>query len=252
MNKICLFFLLVFTFFLSFSPVLAQDISLGVANYVPVEGDNIEDGSIVSFAQEGYFLTKEAYDPKTIGIVNLKPAVAFEVKMEIKTYPVISSGIVYVRVNTGNGGIKKGDLIASSTTPGVGMKATQSGYVVGSALDDFSESGVGKIPLYLNLHPYYLGSTTSQSLWSIFNLGALGAFEKPSTVLKYIIAGILVIISLVAGFFSFGMLARTGVEALGRNPLAGRTIQVGIALNVIITVAIIASGLAIAYLVLRL
>jgi len=52
------------------------------------------------------------------------------------------------------------------------------------------------------------------------------------------------------GFVAFGRVAGRGVEALGRNPLAARVIQLGIFLNVFITVAIIAAGILVAILIL--
>ncbi|HRN96392.1 MAG TPA: hypothetical protein PLD54_03025, partial [Candidatus Levybacteria bacterium] len=76
--------------------------------------------------------------------------------------------------------------------------------------------------------------------------------EEPTTVFKYFLAGLIMVLAFVIGFFSFGRIANTGIEALGRNPLASRMIQLGIMLNVLITVAIIASGLVMAYFVIRL
>ena len=64
-------------------------------------------------------------------------------------------------------------------------------------------------------------------------------------------AGIVVLLSFVLGIFSFGRVANTGVEALGRNPLAGRMIQLGIVVNALITVAIIGAGMFIAYVIVR-
>jgi F0F1-type ATP synthase membrane subunit c/vacuolar-type H+-ATPase subunit K len=61
-----------------------------------------------------------------------------------------------------------------------------------------------------------------------------------------------VILSFILGFISFGRIANTGVEALGRNPLAGKMIQFGIFLNVLITISIVIAGFALAYFVLRL
>jgi len=60
--------------------------------------------------------------------------------------PVSSVGITYVKYNSENGTINKGDLITSSSEPGVGMKATKSGMMVGIALEDATApSGLIKI-----------------------------------------------------------------------------------------------------------
>jgi hypothetical protein len=64
----------------------------------------------------------------------------------VKFNPVSSAGITYVKYNSENDTIKKGDLITSSSEPGVGMKATKSGLVLGIALEDASAlSGLIKI-----------------------------------------------------------------------------------------------------------
>jgi hypothetical protein len=57
------------------------------------------------------------------------------------TNPIVSQGIAYVKCNSENGKIKKGDLITSSSKTGEGMKATSSGLVIGVALEDAPATG---------------------------------------------------------------------------------------------------------------
>jgi len=54
-----------------------------------------------------------------------------------------------VKVTTENGTIQVGDPITSSSTPGVGMKATKAGAIVGMALEPFNGTGVGKVMMYV-------------------------------------------------------------------------------------------------------
>jgi len=49
---------------------------------------------------------------------------------------VITEGVTYVKYNSENGLIKKGDLITSSSTKGTAMKAIKSGIILGIALED--------------------------------------------------------------------------------------------------------------------
>jgi hypothetical protein len=59
---------------------------------------------------------------------------------------VKSEGVAYVKYNSQNGTIKKGDPVTTSTEAGVGMKATQSGIIVGIAEEDATAvSGLIKI-----------------------------------------------------------------------------------------------------------
>lgn len=237
-------------------PASAQnfDTSFGVANYLPIAEQNVQDGAIIVSADGKYSLGRSEYDSRMVGVVSENAAVVFEIEGQ-DNKPVVANGNSYVLVSTANGPIRKGDLITSSTKPGVGMKADKSGYVVGSALEDFTSSNpneVKKINVALNIKYVSFQNQATQNLLDILNLTAVATTEEPTTVFKYFLAGLILVISFVIGFFSFGRIANTGIEALGRNPLAGKMIQLGIMLNVIITVAIIASGVVMAYFVLRL
>ena len=64
--------------------------------------------------------------------------------------PVALNGLVPVKVNTENGAIARGDLLTSSSTPGVAMKATGAGMVIGQAIAPYDGSGEGKIMMFVN------------------------------------------------------------------------------------------------------
>lgn len=49
---------------------------------------------------------------------------------------IITDNVAHVRYNLQNGHIRKGDYITISSEPGVGMKATESGFTIGVALED--------------------------------------------------------------------------------------------------------------------
>jgi pyruvoyl-dependent arginine decarboxylase (PvlArgDC) len=230
------------------------DTSFGVANYLPIAGENVKDGAIVISNSGRYQVSNLEYDAKMMGVVSENPAIVFKVDDESQT-PVMPSGNTFVLVSAHNGSIKKGDLITTSAIPGVGMKAIRSGYVLGNALEEFSTNNpneIRKISVGLNIRYNSFQSQTSSSLLNILNLSAIATTEEPTTVFKYFLAGLILVIAFIIGFFSFGRIASTGIEALGRNPLASRMIHLGIMLNVLITVAIIAAGLVMAYFVIRL
>lgn len=68
--------------------------------------------------------------------------------------PVALAGRVPVKVTTSNGVIKAGDPITASSIPGVGMKSTQPGVIVGRALESYTNADthvVGKITLLVNV-----------------------------------------------------------------------------------------------------
>src|SRR5690606_13105237 len=137
--------------------------------------------------------------------VTENPAVVFST--EEGNHAVISSGNAVVIVSGENGPIKEGDQITSSSVAGVGMKATRTGYVIGTALEDFNPTNPSdqkKIAVSINIY-YFIEKpqNVSSSLLDIFNLSALATYESPSQVLKYVVAAIILIASIVLGFISF-------------------------------------------------
>ena len=77
--------------------------------------------------------------------------------------PVSLAGRVPVKVSTENGPIHTGDAITSSSIPGVGMKATKAGRIVGTALQSYNGEGVGSVIVFVN-PSYFLGTALAQSV----------------------------------------------------------------------------------------
>ncbi len=244
-------------FFGSFlNEAIAQKVSFGVSTNIPIGNNSVKTGDIVSFSQKGYQLSKLEYDPLAMGVVTDRAAVAIHANVSEKTYDVISIGTAYVNVTSVNGEIKKGDLVTTSSTTGVGMKSTKPGYVIGAAMEGYSSTDtkkIGQVAVALNLHYFSAEHPPASSILDAITLSALSTYqESPSKLFKYLVAGFVLILSFILGFVSFGRVANTGIEALGRNPLASKLIQFGIIVNVLITIGIIIGGLIISILVLRL
>lgn len=260
--------ILFFALFLNVNTVFAQaaptrtptptpDFGLGTATLVDIADTTVSDGDIVSFDNTGYKLSTRAYDPQAFGIVTEQPAITLENKKpgNPKQHYVIRTGKAYVRLTSQTGNIKTGDLIATSKIKGVGQKATQDGYVIGTALETYDNANteqVGKILVSLN----FAFQTSETGLRSnlLDNLGlALNApFLSPGTSLRYILAGLCVLLAFGLGMGYFGRVTRSGVEALGRNPLAGRVIMISVIINSVLTLATMAIGLIVAYFILTL
>jgi hypothetical protein len=89
-------------------------------------------------------MSGKSYDENMLGVYYNNSTTADNPMF--KTDPISSGGITYVRYNSESGMVKKGDLITSSSEPGVGMKATGTGLVLGFALEDATaSSGLIKI-----------------------------------------------------------------------------------------------------------
>ncbi len=233
----------------------AQLSSIGIATFLPINNSKVEDGDIIVSNSRGYSISTVPFDSSIAGVVTKKPSISIKTDSDTKGYPVVSVGTVFVKVTGESGNIKKGDFIATSSTPGTGMKVKTNGYVLGQALDNVTfahPKDINTVPLSLNLHYLQLGAPINNSLLDIFNLSKIATYETPTRVIQYIVAAVIVLISFGCGFFIFAKAVNTGLEALGRNPLAGRMIQLSIVFNLILIAVIIMAGTALAYLVIRL
>jgi len=156
-----------------------------IAEEYPVSDPSIEAGDVVSVSSTGQIgKSQSAYDEKIIGVISSQPAINLGLNnwseessstSSTNRKSVALAGRVPVKVTTKNGEIKPGDLLTSSDIPGVAMKATEPGRVIGVALEslsdpDFENCGIenslkiencelkiGKILIFVNPH-WALGS----------------------------------------------------------------------------------------------
>ena len=239
---------------LSFSAFAQQNLNFG--NYLRIVEKDVEIGHIIITSEKGFIKSRMPYSPSMIGVVASKAGIAFEPEKgkEKGYYPVVFSGTAQVLVSGINGPINKGDFITSSSIPGVGMKATHSGPMLGIALSDFkprNSNDVVLLPVTLNIKYVSVHRSLSSRLRNIIELARFAAYEEPLVAFKYIVAALSVILSFTFAFLHFGRVSAKGIEALGRNPLASRTIQLGIVFNILIGIGIMATGVAVGLLVLR-
>ncbi len=240
-------------FVTAISPVAASDLSNGTAIGVTVSDKDIQDGDIISSTQEGYKRTVSAYDPQIFGVISKRPAVYLSDTTSPTDLPVISVGQARVRVTTQNGNIQRGDFITSSTIPGVGQKARDNGYVIGTADQDYSNNDTKKVGIILvTLHPHFakLSNDITRNLWNTATLGFTAALETPLGFVRYVVSGTIALLSFFFGFRFFARSSNRGVEAIGRNPLAKQAILLSVFINSMVTIAIMFFGVAIAYLIL--
>lgn len=233
---------------------IAQNNASGIAVTIPVtDSDGVFDGAIVCSGVDGYTLCNQPFNPNIYGVVSLSPSVYLD-NSTTGSYPVISSGKVYILVKGGEDVIKIGDYITSSDSPGIGQKATKSGYVIGNALEEYAEtdnSKTKKILVSISIKPAILTQAAAQNLIEMIKQGIDSTFLSPLSALRYLIAGFIVVTTVLYGLTHFGKIANSGIQAIGRNPLAGRTISAGIVLNVILAVIVMVAGVVIGFVILR-
>jgi hypothetical protein len=233
--------------------VMAQENSMGVALVLTIAAEAVPDASVICSGREGFIPCESDYDTTMFGVITDNPAAMLEQSDVSGGRPVISSGQAKVRVSVLNGAIEAGDFLTASTIPGVAQKATANGYVLGTALETFNPEepeSEGLISAVINIHPAVSLENARSNLIAVLRESAQSPFFEPLNSLRYFLAAMLILISFTLGFIYFGKMARAGVEAMGRNPLAAKMIQVSVVTHVLITMVVVAAGLVAAWLIL--
>jgi hypothetical protein len=168
--------------------------------------------------------TNKAYQSNIIGVTSQNWADFSStghgsVKEEDHPLPVALSGRVITKVSNNNGPIKIGDSITASNIPGVGMKATQAGQVIGKALENFNPENneVGQIIVFVNLSWYdpdvYLTDTGNLNIGQTGD-GSYQVAKSDGSVIKKIGAfSKLVAANIKAGAIETGNLTTQGFYA---------------------------------------
>ena len=224
----------------------------GAAISIPMETE-VPVGSLVSFVTGKYIMSFKQYDEKLFGVITDTATVSLEDTNLEKYQLVLNNGDTLVRVTNKNGDIKQGDFITSSDVPGVGMKATQSGQIIGTALEDYvseKPEDIGTIYVNISIRSQFISMSGTTNVLSALKSGLESPFLSPVITLRYILATLVTGASFVIGFVSFGRISGSSVEALGRNPLAGGSIRRVVFFNFLLTFSIMIGGLFLAYLIL--
>ncbi|PIS15036.1 hypothetical protein COT63_02075 [Candidatus Shapirobacteria bacterium CG09_land_8_20_14_0_10_38_17] len=136
-----------------------------LAENFPTKDETLEAGEIVAIDKQYSVFVKKAGREDTqlaVGIVSTDPGMLLgqniqELYPNEHFVPVALAGRVPSKVSTINGLIAIGDPITSSEIPGVGMKATKGGPIVGRALEPYDNpdpKAVGKILVFVNVSWY--------------------------------------------------------------------------------------------------
>ena len=248
----------------------AQFGDTAIAKTYLISGEAAEPGDLVSFdtSTQTFHLTQKVDDPNVFGVVATSPAIVLRTSTE--GVPLISFGEVYVQVTTMNGPISAGDLISSSPISGKGQKADSSAsFIVGTALDSFpnvsknnistavSTSTVdgGLIHVLLAIGPKSSDAEGSSGTGAVTDnptagLHVLGVSVPLATLIKYVLAALVVIGSIYVAFRNFGSNMKDSIISVGRNPLAKTSIQSMVVLNTALIVFISIAGLFVGLLIL--
>ncbi|MEF8847031.1 MAG: hypothetical protein V5A57_01190 [Candidatus Paceibacterota bacterium] len=237
---------LIFSTLMIGGTVLAQSLSQTATN-LEVADPEAEAGDIITKSDLGLVRADKPYDKNILGVVGKKPAIVFN-RPGTTTLPIVTQGEVLVKVSDANGEVTQGDYITSSEQPGVGQKATESGFVLGKALEDLN-TNQAKIRVLLGAQHVNMGDTSTLGIMEGIGWNILQGAQQPENfpeMLRYLFALLIGGGSFLLGFLSFVRTLQGGVQAVGRNPLAKRAIQMSLILNLIGIIILTGAGLALA------
>jgi len=243
------YIVLLLTVLISLSmPNLALAATSGISQGYDTKSKDVVPGTIMSLDTKGSIEAIPAnasQRPQLLGVVADEPLISLnngDSRVQISL-----EGTAPAYVSDLNGDVKAGDRVTASPIEGIGMRATGSSVILGTAGNDLSSvkttsrtitdaKGVkhtvhiGMLSVRLNVG-YSSGADDSP----------LASFVPPfmmkfaGTVAGKDVSGLRVIESvgaLLIGFIIAGIMLRAGIRSgiisLGRNPLASRTIKRGI------------------------
>ena len=229
--------------------VHAQNISLTlIVEDVPSGPTN---GLIVIQDGAQYKLSSVRADTRMIGIITDTPSFSGRKSTNSKAFYVNGSGTSVVRASNINGKITKGDYLTSSDIKGVAIRTIDPEFTIGVAQEDF-DSADGLVRIDIKPSFFQGNSSVNRSLINVIRSGTQSFTLSPINSLRYVLAAIIGIASFLFGFSIFSKISGTGIQALGRNPLARKTIEFNIIIEFILNLGIIVFGLVISYFILTL
>ena len=187
-----------------------------------------------------------------IGVVGNKSLIELGDSKQIQ---VVTSGLAVALVSDINGSITTGDRITASPISGIGMKATKSTVVVGTAQAAMSASTdskkqqitdkkgashtvtVATIPIQVNVTYFVANDDRLSPLVPSFlqSLGDAIAGQNVSA-LRVALGFLALLLGFVLVIFILYAAIRSGIVAIGRNPLAQGAVRRGL-LEVVLTAA---------------
>lgn len=243
--------------------VSAQGKSIEVTYTFDLSDTGAEPGDIISYLPGiGLKRADETSASQIFGVLQTEdsPLLVYK-RVDNSGKPIVRNGISEVNVTTLNGEIKPGDQITSSEVAGKGQKGTSSGYVLGIALEGFKDTpdapklkftqdktkeqktvSVGKIPVSVKIeYAEISGARSSLRLLGYINAALFRSVKDPEKfilIIRYVIAGLVLIGSLAFAFLNFAKSLPKSIEAIGRNPLSEKAIRTAMAMNIGLTIGI--------------
>jgi hypothetical protein len=210
-------------------------------------------------------LSATGREDRLVGVVSKNPLI--ELSDGASGIQVVTSGLTMTLVSDINGKVANGDKITASPIEGVGMKATESSVIVGTAQGDLESTdtdertittkdgkretvSIGLVPVQVSVAFYTVEEEASEFvpgfLQSLAN-NVSGRNVSPVRVLVAALILLLVFISITVLIYSA---VRSSIISIGRNPLSESAVRKSLAEVGLTVFAVLLFSSLIIYLVL--
>lgn len=196
------------------------------------------------------------------GVVIDPSAAPLTVQKQTQQVFVATSGDYPTLVSTQNGPIKAGDYLALSSTDGIAAKASDSdGFILGRALENFSGGGstivyandgsaLGRINVQVSPGKNPLLKEAVAIPQPLKRVGDSIAGKSVPAIRIYVAAAVFVIAAMIAAVVLWAGI-RSGMTAIGRNPLSRHSIMRGLFQVILAAASVLIIGLLGVYLLLK-
>lgn len=224
------------------STISAQNAS-SIAQGFKTDDPNVVSGALVGLKDDDAN-TVELSNQKNVD--NLLGVVSSQSLIELSdgagSVQIVTSGSVPTLVSDINGTIKIGDKITASPISGIGMKATTSTFVVGTAQANLSsvktekrivadKTGkqrnvkVGSIPVQVDKVFYEAPDNTSSYLPPMLQTFANNVAGRQVSPLRILVASLLIVLLFIIVGVLLYSAVHSSIISIGRNPLSGQAVH---------------------------
>lgn len=256
-----------FTLFVGVSSLSAEGAS-SIAQGFQTTESNIVSGALVSLKQgtpNTVELSTSDTSGELMGVAGEKSLI--ELSNDTVSVRVVTSGVAAALVSDINGPIKTGDKITASPIAGIGMKATQSVMIVGTAQADLSADKaetrtvtdkqgrkqtvhIGAIPLQVDKVFYEAAEDRYSFLPNALDDFARSIVGRQVSPIRVLVATLLVVILFVAVTVLLYSAVRSSIISIGRNPLSEQAVRKGLLEVSLTVIGVLVFTLIVIYLVL--
>jgi hypothetical protein len=227
---------------LGVSSLSAQGAS-SIAQGFQTSDANVVSGALVSLKENApntIELSTQDNVQQLVGIAGNKSLI--ELNTGNGSVQVVTNGTTPALVSDINGQIKTGDKITASPIAGIGMKATTSGVIVGSAESNFSDSNtqarsvtnkkgekqtvhIGTITVQVDKVFYEAPSDNNSFLPPILQDFASSIAGHTVSPVRVLVAALLIVMLFAVVTILLYSAVRSSIISIGRNPLSEQAVH---------------------------